>query len=114
MLKQIMYVDNEVVKGAFYTEVLWLMKAYPDKVWVKEHSHDFNELFGVFGSDPNNPEDLGGEIELYLGGERHVLTKSCVVVIPKGLKHCPMTLKKLDRPILFFTSGPAEIYKSEK
>jgi hypothetical protein len=112
MLTQMTYLDNEVVKGAYYTECSWLMKAYPDRVWVKEHKHDFDEVFGFYGSDANNPKDLGGEVELWIGGERHLITKSCLVFVPKGLKHCPLTIKKVDKPIFMFTSGPSSEYKS--
>jgi len=114
MVQQMMLLDDEYMPGAFYAETSWILKAAPDKVWVKEHTHDFAEVFGLYGTDPKNPKDLGGEIELYIGGEKHTLTKSCVVFIPKGMKHCPLTIKRVDRPIFFFTTGPASIYKNYK
>jgi hypothetical protein len=110
MLIKMTYLDNEVVKGAYYTECSWLVKAYPDRIWVKEHSHDFDEVFGFYGSDVKNPKSLGGEVELSIGGERHLLTKSCLIFIPKGTKHCPLTIRKVDKPIFMFTSGPSRMY----
>jgi hypothetical protein len=110
MLINMTYLDNEVVKGAYYTECSWLMKAYPDRIWVKEHTHDFDEVFGFYGSDARNPKDLGGEVELWIGGERHLLTKSCLVFVPKGMKHCPLTIRRVDKPIFMFTSGPSRMY----
>lgn len=41
---RLMYINDEYVKGAFYTEVDWLMKGYPDKIWVKAHVHNFDEF----------------------------------------------------------------------
>jgi len=29
-----------------------------------EHVHDFNEMIGFFGSKPDDPYDLGAEIEI--------------------------------------------------
>jgi hypothetical protein len=112
MLTQMTYLDNEVVKGAYYTECSWLWKAYPDRVWVKEHTHDFDEVFGFYGSDTKNPKDLGGEVELSIGGERHLITKSCLIFVPKGTKHCPLIIKRVDKPIFMFTTGPSFKYKN--
>jgi len=113
MLLQMTYLDDKVLKGAYYTECSWLLKAYPDKVWVTEHAHDFDEVFGFYGSDPNHPKDLGGEIELVIDGESHLITRSCLVFIPKGLKHCPLIIKKVNRPIFMFTSGPSAKYEDD-
>ncbi|RPH32494.1 MAG: hypothetical protein EHM93_09055 [Bacteroidales bacterium] len=110
MLKQITYLDNEVLPGSYYTECSWIYKAYPDKVWVTVHTHDFDEVFGMYGSDPNNPNELNGEIELWIGDEKHTITKSCLIFVPKGVKHCPLTIKRVDKPILFFTTGPSGNY----
>ncbi|GEM_PF-2245799 len=112
MLIQMTYLDGGVVPGAYYTECSWLLKAYPDRVWVKEHTHDFDEVFGFYGSDVANPRSLGGEIELWIGGERHILTESCLVFVPKGTRHCPLILRRIDKPIFMFTTGPAQKYGS--
>ncbi len=110
MLKQITYLDSQVVPGAYYAECSWLYKAYPDIVWVTEHTHDADEVFGLYGSDPANPNELNGEIELWIGGERHVITKSCLIFVPKGVKHCPLKILRVDKPIFFFTTMPAHKY----
>ncbi len=110
MVKQITYLDAEVLPGAYYTETSWLRTAYPDKVWVTEHAHDWDEVFGLYGSDPDNPYELNGEIELWIDGEQHLITKSCLIFIPKGVKHCPLILRRIDKPIFFFTTGPSKDY----
>lgn len=110
MLKQITYLDSRVLPGAYYTECSWIYKAYPDKVWVTEHTHDFDEVFGLYGSDPDNPNELNGEIELWIDDEKYVITKSCLIFVPKGVKHCPLKILRVDKPIFFFTSGPSQSY----
>jgi hypothetical protein len=58
-----------------------------------------------------NFRDFGAEVELVMGkeGEKHVITSTTFVYIPKGLLHCPLVFKKVDRPIMFghvmFTSS---------
>lgn len=111
MVRQITYLDDQVLPGAFYAEVSWLMKAYPDKVWVTEHVHDWDEIFGLYGSDPDNPNELNGEIELWIDGEQHLITRSCLIFVPKGVKHCPLKINRIDKPILFFTTGPSGTYR---
>ena len=67
------------------------------------HKHNCDEILFFISTDPNNPVDLGGEVELALGEEweRHTITTSAIVCIPKGLQHCPIYFKKVDRPFYF-------------
>jgi hypothetical protein len=67
------------------------------------HIHKDAELLFHIGTDPDNPEDLGAEVEFYLGKEmeRHVITQSCVVYIPPGFVHAPWRPLKTTRPWIF-------------
>lgn len=47
-----------------------------------EHVHDFDELAGFLGSDPESPYELGGEIEIGIGGELRRLTKRGLIFMP--------------------------------
>jgi hypothetical protein len=102
------YMDANVIKGGFYAECMWYNKATPAR--VEPHVHDFDEILAFMGSDPKDVHDLCGEIDLWLGDEKHLLTKSCMVFIPKGLKHCPMIINRVDRPIFHFSLGPGKVY----
>ena len=68
----------------------------------KPHSHDFDEFLSFVGLDADDPESLGGEIEICLGEEqeKHFFNKTTTIYIPKGLKHLPLTFLKVDRPFL--------------
>ena len=76
------------------------------------HSHEFDMYLVFCGSDPDNPADLGAEIELFFGEEeeKHVITEPTVVYIPKGLTHCPLNFKRVDRPVLFLHATIAPKY----
>jgi len=46
---------------------------------------------------------LGAEVEIALGEEwkKNIITTSAIVYLPKGLQHCPINVKIVDRPFLF-------------
>jgi len=105
----LIYLDDDVLKGAFYVECVWFWKG-SDKSEVDAHTHPFDEVITFFGTNPNDPEDLCGEVEMWLEDEKHILTKSCLIFVPKGMKHCPLIIRRVDRPIFHFTAGPAAKY----
>jgi hypothetical protein len=115
---RLLYLDSEVVPGAFYVETVWvtpLPEGSEDTVFpggdpVEKHSHDFDEVIAFFGTDPDNIHDLCGEVELWLGEEKHLIDKSCMVFVPAGLEHCPLIFNRVDRPIFYFTAGPGSMY----
>ena len=67
------------------------------------HYHDFDEYICFLGSNLRGIFDFDAEIELYLGeeGEKHIIDKSTVVYIPKGLVHCPIVYKRIGKPVFF-------------
>ena len=105
----IAWLDKDIIKGAFYLECLWFLQG-SEANRVEAHTHDFDEVIGFFGTDAGNQRDLGGEVELWLDGEKHVLTNSFIAFIPKGMVHCPLKVRRVDRPIFHFTTGPGGSY----
>lgn len=109
----ISYLDDSVIKGAFYVESVWY---WPGKrpndgdLRAEAHTHDFDEVIAFFGTNPQDPHDLCGEIELWMEDEKHIITRSGMVYVPRGLKHCPLILRRVDRPIFHFTTGPGGEY----
>ncbi len=110
METRLLHLDDDVIKGAFYLSCFWFWKG-SDVVLVKPHTHDFDEVLALIGTNPEDPNDLGGEVEFWMGDEKLILTKSCLVFVPKGLKHCPFIVRRVDRPIFHFTSGPTATYR---
>ena len=38
-----------------------------------------------------------------LDGELHKLTRTSMIFIPPGMKHMPLSIKRMDRPIFHFS-----------
>jgi hypothetical protein len=69
----------------------------------KGHTHDQDEILCFIGGNPMDYTDFGAEVELYLGEEqeKHIITQTTFVYIPKGLVHCPLNFKRVDKTIIF-------------
>ena len=106
----LLFLDDSVVKGAFYVECNWTLPPFANKTHGQPHKHDYDEVLGFFGSDPENPYDLGAEAEAHLGDEVHILTKSCLIFVPKGVQHGPIDFKRIDRPMFHFSCGLSKKY----
>ncbi len=67
------------------------------------HVHPNDEALVFVGLDPDNPDYLGAEIEFRFGEEQevHVFDKPTVVIAPKGLVHCPLITRKVEKPYSF-------------
>lgn len=92
-------------------EILWgLPGGKPVSIEIP-HSHDFDEVIGFGGTNRNYPRELGGEIEFHMGGETHILTKTCLIFVPKGIEHCPVTFKRIDTPIFMFEAANNATYE---
>jgi len=97
--KRVLRIDDGLVDGAFHMETAWYLHAAPAGIQDKPHVHDSDEIIAFFGSDPSDPYELGGEVELWLDGEKHLIDRSAMVFVPAGMKHCPLNITRLDRPI---------------
>jgi hypothetical protein len=110
-----MWLGDGVIKGSPYVEAVWLWpRAADPKGGFPQHAHEHNEIIGFFGNDTKNVNDLGGEIEFWLEDERYSLTKSCLIFVPAGMKHCPIVFKRIDRPIFHFLMEMGGTYSEKK
>jgi len=67
------------------------------------HKHNCDEFLFFIPADPENAPDLGGEVEIALGEEweKHTITTSAIICLPKGVQHAPIYMKKVDKPFYF-------------
>lgn len=104
--------NEDIIKNTpFFTDVAWIWPK-PEKIVMEgeSHSHDFDEIVTLFGTNPDDTRDLGGEVEFWIEDEKYELTNSSVIFIPKGTRHCPIIFHKVERPIFHFIVGQAGKY----
>ena len=105
--------DKSAPGGGFSMNTTWIVHADRDIQKAREaadgvselgkpHAHETNEILGFLGSNPDDPSDLCGEVEIFIEGEQHVLTKSSILYLPAGMKHVPLYINRVDRPIFHF------------
>jgi len=93
------YMNRHLVLGVnYYLECGWIYGMPEPNPHVFEHIHNYNELVIHFGSDPDHPEELGGEIEYCINGQPLTFSTTSGLFIPKGVKHGPLTWQKYVRP----------------
>ncbi len=109
---RLMWLDSKAVPGAFYSECVWIWPecGHPTRMAAQAHTHPFDEIITFFGTNPDDPHDLCGLVELWLEDEKHVMTRSFMVYVPAGMKHCPLGVRRVDRPIIHFTIGNTTNY----
>ncbi len=112
---RILWIDKDVVEGAFQMNTSWYMRVPTEKtVESRPHAHDVDELLGFFGNNPDDRYDLGAEIEFWMEDEMHLITSSTMIFIPAGMTHCPLILRRVDRPIFHFSTVMGGRYEFSK
>jgi hypothetical protein len=78
------------------------------------HSHNCGEFLFLIPASPENWPDLGGEVEIAIGEdwEKQSITTASIICLPKGLQHCPVYMKRVDRPFYWGHVLPSPSYGS--
>ena len=93
------YLSNDLVPGSnTYIEIGWIYQMPEPNPHIHSHSHNYDEIVMHIGADPQNPEYLGAEIEFVVGDEKLIIDRTSALFIPKGVKHGPLTWKKVEKP----------------
>ncbi|MFH1833604.1 MAG: hypothetical protein ABH877_01150 [bacterium] len=100
---RILWMDEDVIEGAFHMNTAWYLHAAATTTEDCSHVHDTDEIIGFFGNNSDDPYDLGGEVEIWLEDEKHVIDRSALIFVPAGMTHCPLVITRVDRPIFHFT-----------
>jgi hypothetical protein len=98
------YISDELVKGSnTHIAHIGIIDVPSTNPFTVDHIHPYNEILLLMGTNMDDPEDLGGEIEWRLGeeGEIHRTDRSNAIYLPKGFKH-NIKFLRVDRPFLLF------------
>ena len=81
------------------------------------HKHPAKESFVFLGTDPHNPDDLGGEHEFWIGegdeAEKILVTKTTIIIVPENVAHNPNFCRRCYRPYFMFVVLDAPEMKAE-
>jgi hypothetical protein len=96
--------------------LLWNCIKEPFLMVEEPHSHDFDQFLHFYGANSLNITEFDAEVELSLGeeGEKHIITETTVVHIPKGVIHCPLNFKVVNKPIIFMNVALTPHYMRPK
>lgn len=106
---RVLWLEDFIMKGAPSIICSWYWKE-SNGDGTLSHTHDFDEVVGFIGSDPQNPHELYGEVEFWMEDEKYILDKSCLIYIPSGIRHCPLEILKVEKPILFLAFSTTDKY----
>jgi len=72
--------------------------------WETPHTHKYDEFLIFLGAElPDLCSSFDAEIDLWMGDEmeKHTITSTTVVFIPKGVQHAPLNFRAIRKPVLF-------------
>jgi len=103
MPAMVAFTDADIIEGSQYFSVMVMGEEATKMAGHGPHVHDDPELLVALGTDPDNPQDLGAEMEMCMGPEMesHIITESTMIYIPARFIHCPFRILKVTRPFLF-------------
>jgi len=109
-LQLILYLDSEKLAGAPYMETTWFKK--DNDSGPAPHQHGFPEFIAFIGMDPENPAELNGEMEFYMGEDNGFdsTTKSTLIYVPGDLLHSPIIVPRLSQPAIHFSGNTGNAY----
>jgi len=104
------YIDEEVIPGAeFGCDTRWLLpgdKSKAGQLMMDAHTlpHGTSIVFNAMNYD--DITDLCAEVELWIGGEKHIINKSFGAYIPPNVKQGPMIIRNITKQIFYMMSYP--------
>ena len=79
--------------------------------------YNFDEIVLHFGSDPDNPTDLGGHMRFDVGNDKLEFDTNYCIWLPKGVTHGPLIWYEVKKPFIemaiMLNAGTVEEYKDD-
>ena len=71
----------------------------PEIMGSPTHVHPFDQWIYLIGADVFSEFDA--DIEFTMGDEILHINYPCYIFVPKGVKHCPLNIKRVGKPFIF-------------
>ena len=103
----IVFTDNDIIEGSNHIWASWIT-SLPIPAHGP-HTHNDDEMLVMLGSDPDNKDDLGCEVEICMGleMEKHIVRESTLIFVPANFVHGPVRFSSLKRPFIFLQAQRA-------
>jgi hypothetical protein len=97
------FCDGDIIEGCHFFSAMLMGESAMKIAGHGPHKHRDPEVLVALGTDPDHPQELGAEYEIFMGPEmeRHVVNKPSLVYIPGNFIHCPFRVTKVSRPFIF-------------
>jgi hypothetical protein len=92
--------DGSLIKGCMFGEACWFVKSFGRDSFFK---HSSDELLMFIGSDPNDPENLNAEVELWIENDKLTFDTTSIVFVPAQAAHGRIRIKDLTKPVFHYT-----------
>lgn len=97
------FCDGDIIEGCQFFSAMLMGESATKIAGHGPHKHKDPEVLVALGTDPDHPQELGAEYEIFMGPEmeKHVVNKPSLVYIPANFIHCPFRVTKVTRPFIF-------------
>ena len=104
------YIDQTIIPDAeFGCDTRWLLPGDTSgagQVIMDEHTLPHGSTVACVAYNYDDLTDLCAEVELWIGGEKHVLDKGFWAYVPPEVSVGPMTVRNITKPVALIMSWP--------
>ena len=104
------YIDNTIIPDAeFGCDTRWLLpgeKSKEGQLLMKPHTLPHGTSIVLNAMNYDDITDLCAEVELWIGGEKHIINKSFGAYIPPNVEQGPLIIRNINKQIFFMISYP--------
>jgi hypothetical protein len=108
--RRMAYIDEEVIPGAeFGCETMWLLpgeKSKAGQLMMDAHALPYGTSITFCSLNYEDITDRCAEVELWIGGEKHIIKKSFGAYIPPDMEQGPMIIRNITKQIFYMMSHP--------
>ncbi len=104
------YIDQTVIPDAeFGCDTRWFLPSGAPRTGqtiMEPHTLPHGTSIACVAMNYEDITDLSAEVELWIGGEKHVINKSFWAYIPPNVSQGPMVIRNISKQVFFMMSWP--------
>jgi hypothetical protein len=109
-MRPVAYIDQEDISDAeFGCDTFWLLPGYPSgkgQLLMDKHTLPYGTSLTITAMNYADITDLCAEVELWIGGEKHIINKSFGAYIPPDVEQGPLIIRNIKSQLFFMMSQP--------